>query len=176
MPGGVSSKRVLYVEVENKPGVLTRISSLFSRRGYNVESLTVGHTHEPGISRFTIVVDCDDLILEQIKKHCQKIIQVIKAEELKPEASIQREFSILKLRYDERTGERVNRVVDFYGARLLDSAEGTLTVEISGSEEKVDCVIEELKDVEIIESIRTGKVGMARGGAKTKNLSRHGSK
>ncbi|MGK0288679.1 MAG: acetolactate synthase-1/3 small subunit [bacterium] len=156
----MEQRQTIAIEVEDKPGVLTRISSLFSRRGFNIESLTVGHTHTPGISRFTIVVKGDGKVLEQIRKQTQKLIHIVKSEELEISKSITREFTVIKLEYDRVVAPEINRVIDFYGGRMLDHFDGYLVVEFSGSEEKIDTIFHELKDTNILESIRTGKVGM----------------
>ncbi|MDH5561797.1 MAG: acetolactate synthase small subunit [Deltaproteobacteria bacterium] len=153
-------KHVISIEVEDKPGVLSRISTLFSRRGFNIDSLTVGHTHRPGISRFTIVVHGDDYILEQIRKQSQKLIHVITTENLDKKKSVMREFAIVKLDYNETNSKQINEIVDLYGARMLDSSNQILIVEFSGTEEKIDSVFRDLKKFHILESIRTGKLGM----------------
>ncbi len=153
-------RHVITLEVEDKPGVLARIATLFSRRGFNVDSLTVGHTHLPGISRFTIVVRGDDHVLEQIRKQSQKLIQVIKTDFLHKETSVMREFAILKLDYNEAHAKGINQVVDLYGGRMLDSHGGHLIVEFSGSEEKINQVLHSLSHFTVLEAVRTGKIGM----------------
>lgn len=159
----MDQKQTISIEVENKPGVLSRISTLFSRRGYNVESLAVAHTHIPGISRFTIVVEGDDDILEQIRKQSQKLIHVLTTENLEPNNSICREFAFIKMDYNDQTSEKINRVIDFYGGRMLDHSDGVLIVEFSGSEQKIDQIFAELKEIPILEAIRSGKVGIRKG-------------
>ncbi len=156
----MQARQVISLEVEDKPGVLSRISTLFSRRGYNVESLTVGHTHKPGISRFTIVVEGDDKVLEQIRKQSQKLIHVLTTEFLDKGDSVMREFAIVKLEYTDQNSLHINELVDLYGARMLSSLNETLIVEFSGSEKKIDMVFKELQDLPVMESIRTGKLGM----------------
>jgi len=156
----MEERYTIAIEVEDKPGVLSRISTLFSRRGYNIESLTVGHTHIPDVSRFTIVVQGDKSTLEQIRKQSQKLVHVLTTENLTVGTSVMREFAIVKLTYDKETSPRINEIVDLYGAKMLDSADGELIVEFSGSEEKIDLVFDDLKELEVLESIRTGKIGM----------------
>jgi len=156
----MNDKHVITLEVEDKPGVLTRISSLFSRRGFNIDSLTVGHTHRPGISRFTIVVRGDERILEQIRKQTQKLIHIISTDSLDLEGSVMREFAIVKLEYNDSTSLGINNMIDLYGARMLDSSNEIMIVEFSGSQEKIDRIFEELNEFHVIESIRTGKIGM----------------
>lgn len=159
----MKEKQVISVVVEDKPGVLTRISSLFSRRGYNIESLTVGHTHIPGRSRFTIVVEGDATTLEQIRKQTQKLIHTITVEELSHKHAVMREFTVLKLAYNSSTSGIVNYVIDFYGGKMLDHTGEIIVVEFTGSEEKIDRIFEELEEVKIIESIRTGKIALKSG-------------
>ncbi len=159
----MENRQTIAIEVEDKPGVLSRISTLFSRRGYNIDSLTVGHTHIPGISRFTIVVQGDDATLEQIRKQSQKLIHVLTTNKLEKNESVMREFAIVKLQYDKDSSIRINEVVDLYGARMLDSSNEVLVVEFSGTEEKIDLVFEDLKQFTVLESIRTGKIGMRTG-------------
>jgi acetolactate synthase-1/3 small subunit len=156
----MQAKQVISLEVEDKPGVLSRISTLFSRRGYNVDSLTVGHTHQPGISRFTIVVQGDAKVLEQIRKQSQKLIHVLRTEALDKNDSVMREFAIVKLDYDDKSSSAINEIVDLFGGRMLNSANGVLIVEFSGSEKKINLVFKELKTLPVLESIRTGKLGM----------------
>lgn len=159
----MENKHIIAIEVEDKPGVLSRISTLFSRRGFNIDSLTVGHTHKKGISRFTIVVKGDDNTLEQIRKQSQKLIHVLTTENLNREGSVMREFAIVKLNYDESCSSEINELVDLYGARMLDSANGVLIVEFSGTEDKIDRVFDDLKQFTVLESLRTGKIGMRTG-------------
>jgi acetolactate synthase I/III small subunit len=157
------NRNIIAIEVEDKPGVLSRISTLFSRRGYNIDSLTVGHTHRPGISRFTIVVQGDEAILEQIRKQSQKLVHVLTTENLLRDSAVMREFAIVKLVYDRETAARINEIVDLYGARLLDSRDEILIVEFSGTEEKINLVFSDLAEFKVLESIRTGKIGMRTG-------------
>ena len=156
----MENQLVICLEVEDKPGVLSRISTLFSRRGFNIESLTVGHTHMPGISRFTIVVRGDETILQQIRKQSQKLIHVLKAKSLIKSESVMREFAIVKMEYSGDSSKQINEIVDLFGGRMLDLSEERIIVEFSGTEEKIDIVFERLKSVKVLESIRTGKLGM----------------
>ncbi|MBU3916798.1 acetolactate synthase small subunit, partial [bacterium] len=159
----MNRKQIIAIEVEDKPGVLSRISTLFSRRGYNIESLTVGHTHKAGISRFTIVVEGDDATMEQIRKQSQKLINVLTTENLEKEKSILREFAIVKCKYDMESSIAINEMVDLYGGRMLDSNNEILIVEFSGTEAKIDQVFSDLKRFTVLESLRTGKIGMSSG-------------
>lgn len=156
----MDKKHIIAIEVEDKPGVLGRIATLFSRRGFNIDSLTVGHTHKPGISRFTIVVQGEEHILEQIRKQSQKLIHVLTTEQLDKDSSVMREFAIVKLEYNQECSVKVNELVDLYGARMLDATAGILIIEFSGTEEKINQVFIDLQQFKVIESIRTGKIGM----------------
>lgn len=156
-------RHTIAIEVEDIPGVLSRISTLFSRRGYNIDSLTVGNTHKAGVSRFTIVVRGDDTVLEQIRKQSQKLVHVLTTEYLLRSNSVMREFAIVKLVYDKETAIGINELVDLYGARMLSSIDEVLVVEFSGTEEKINLVFEDLKAFEVLESLRTGKIGMRTG-------------
>ncbi len=153
-------QQVISIDVQDKPGVMTRISSLFSRRGFSVISLSVGQTHVSGVSRFTIVTEGDGKKMEQIRKQCQKIIHVLKTKQLFPKSSILREFAILKLKVESQSQHDLMHIVDFYGGRLLHSSGNQLILEFSGSDQKIDKIFTELKSFKILESIRTGKVGM----------------
>lgn len=171
-------RHVIALEVQDQPGVLTRISSLFSRRGFNVESLTVGHTHKPGISRFTIVVTGTEEDLEQIRKQSQKLIQVLKTyhvidrevalgdqgESLKGkqfEPAVMRELAIVKVHFDESSSQAINHIVETFSARMLHWSGEDLVLEFSGTEGKVDAVFRELEKVTVLESVRTGKIAMS---------------
>jgi acetolactate synthase-1/3 small subunit len=156
-------RHIIAIEVEDIPGVLSRISTLFSRRGYNIDSLTVGRTHKPGVSRFTIVVQGDDTVLEQIRKQSQKLIHILTTDYLEKNSAVLREFAIVKLVYDKDSSNDINELVDLYGARMLNSSDEVLVVEFSGTEEKIDLVFKDLKSFVVLESIRTGKIGMKTG-------------
>ena len=154
------SQQVISIEVENKPGILTKISALFSRRGFSIVSLSVGTTHKEGISRFTIVTEGNEETMEQIRKQSQKLINVLKTDRHNKIDSILREFTILKLEINDNNRSEVNHIIDFFGGRLLSLKRDNVIVEFSGSDDKINSIFSELKNVRIIESIRTGKVGM----------------
>ena len=136
----MSEHKVISIEVEDKPGVLTRISSLFARRGFNIHSLSVANTHNEGRSRFTIVVEGNDDILEQIRKQTQKLIHVLKTDELHINNSIYREFALFKLEYTSDTSSLINEIVDFYGGRVLDVTDEVIIVEFSGGRYTSPCL------------------------------------
>ena len=154
-------KQIISIEVEDKPGVLARIATLFSRRGYNIESLTVANTHQPDISHFTIVSTGDEAILEQIRKQCQKLVHVIKVDQIDPEKSVLREFSILKLKLTKDNAKEIWHIIDFHGLRLMHSADDFVIVEISGSEEKVNAMKQMIKPENVLAFIRTGKMALS---------------
>ena len=161
-------KHTFSIEAEDKPMVLVRIASLFSRRGFNIDSLTVATTNKIGISRFTIVIKGDDKILEQVRKQVQKIIHVLTINLLPPEESKLREFSILKLEYSKKYAFKINSIIDFYGGRMLDLTDDVLMVEFSGSSWKIDKILQELEPNKlIIESVRSGKTGLKKGKVNT---------
>ncbi|RKX87790.1 MAG: acetolactate synthase small subunit [Spirochaetes bacterium] len=148
---------------DNEPGVMTRISGLFSRRGFNIESLSVGSTDQIGKSRFTIVVQGDDGVLEQVRKQLQKLVHVIKVWDIKQENIIEREHALVKI---EVPGEKRGEILQILGVingRILDSSGEIWIVEITGNTSSIDSAINLLKDYNILESIRTGKIALERG-------------
>lgn len=153
----------LSVLVEDQPGVLARISALFSRRGYNIESLAVGPTETAGYSRMTIVVTCDDLALEQIIKQLNKLINVLKIVELDEGAVIARELMLIKVRADEQSRSAVLQVVELFRAKVVDVTNDAVTVEATGSREKLEALLDVLKPHGIKEIVQSGVVALARG-------------
>src|SRR3954470_2086953 len=132
------SKHTLSVLVENKPGVLARIAALFSRRGFNIDSLAVGPTEHPDVSRMTIVVNVEDLPLEQVTKQLNKLVNVIKIVELDPGAAVQRELVLVKVRAEADTRSQVLETVQLFRAKVVDVAPDTVTVEATGTADKLD--------------------------------------
>ena len=163
-------RHVLSVLVENQSGVLSRVSGLFSRRGYNIDSLSVGETEDPKVSRMTIVVRGDDHILEQIKKQLNKLIDVIKVVELDPEQSVFRELALIKVKTNMTTRASVIEIVDIFRANIVDVAADTLTVEITGDEAKIEAFIALMDSYGIAEIVRTGLTALQRGNKAIKNL------
>ncbi|QUH24454.1 acetolactate synthase small subunit [Serpentinicella alkaliphila] len=155
-------KHILSVLVENQPGVLSRVAGLFSRRGYNIDSLSVGETENPAYSRMTIVVHGDDLTLEQIKKQLAKLVDVIKVVELKEEDAVQRELALIKVKADSKARTSVIEVVAVFRAKIIDVATESLTVEITGDKQKIAAFIEIMKTYEIKEIVRTGLTAIGR--------------
>jgi acetolactate synthase-1/3 small subunit len=157
------SKHTLSVLVENRPGVLTRVAGLFARRAFNIHSLAVGPTEHEGISRMTVVVDVDDLPLEQVTKQLNKLINVIKIVELEPEASVQREMLLVKVRADLQTRSHVLETVELFRARVIDVAPDAVTIEATGSPEKLEALRKVLEPFGIRELAQSGLVGIGRG-------------
>ena len=157
------SKHTLSVLVENRPGVLTRVAGLFARRAFNIHSLAVGPTEHEGISRMTVVVDVDELPLEQVTKQLNKLINVIKIVELEPEASVQREMLLVKVRADLQTRSHVLETVELFRARVIDVAPDAVTIEATGSPEKLQALLKVLEPFGIRELAQSGLVGIGRG-------------
>ncbi|MBU4372873.1 MAG: acetolactate synthase small subunit [Euryarchaeota archaeon] len=156
-------KHTLAVLVENKPGVLTRVAGLFSRRGFNIESLAVGVTENRDTSRITIVVSGDDHILEQVMKQLNKLIDVIRVSDIPPEESVSRELALIKVGVDSATRAEVMQIVDVFRAKIVDVGIKSLVVEVTGDESKINAMEQLLRQFGIREMVRTGKIAMNRG-------------
>ncbi len=163
------NRHVLSVLVENQSGVLSRVSGLFSRRGYNIDSLSVGETEDPKVSRMTIVVRGDDYILEQIKKQLNKLIDVIKIIELKNDQSIFRELAMIKVKAEGSSRASIIEIVGIFRAKIVDVANETLTVEMTGDEGKIEAFINLMKPYGIKEIVRTGLTALERGNKEIKD-------
>jgi acetolactate synthase-1/3 small subunit len=157
-------KHTLSVTVENKPGVLTRVTTLFRRRVYNIESLTVGATENPTISRITIVVTGDKKIIEQVTKQLYKLVDVIKVVDITDERSVERELVLIKVKADNNVRAEIVQIVDIFRARIVDIGRNTLIVEATGDSRKIDAIEESLNPFGIVELVRTGKIAIVRGG------------
>ncbi|MDH7500780.1 MAG: acetolactate synthase small subunit, partial [candidate division NC10 bacterium] len=156
-------RHTISILVENRFGVLSRVSGLFSGRGFNIESLSVGETQEPSTSRMTIVVQGDDLIVEQIKKQLNKLIDVIKVIDLTGEEFVERELVLVKVNAEPAIRAEVLRIADIFRAKVVDVTPKSYTLECTGDESKVNAFLELLKPYGIQEVARTGKVAIARG-------------
>ncbi len=163
------NRHVLSVLVENQSGVLSRVSGLFSRRGYNIDSLSVGETEDPKVSRMTIVVRGDDYILEQIKKQLNKLIDVIKIVELDTQQSVFRELAMIKVNTTMETRASVIEIVSIFRANIVDVSNETLTVEMTGDESKIEAFINLMNNYGIAEVVRTGLTAIERGSKQIKN-------
>ena len=158
------SRHTLSVLVENKPGVLARVASLFSRRGFNIESLAVGPTESVEVSRMTIVVNLEDQPLEQVTKQLNKLINVIKIVELDPSASVQREHMLVKVRNVNATRSNVLEVVNLFRGSIVDYAADALVVEVTGDKGKVEAFLRALEPFGIKELAQSGLLAIGRGG------------
>ena len=158
------SAHTLSVLVQDTPGVLSRVAGLFSRRSFNISSLAVGPTEHPGVSRMTIVVEVEDKPLEQVTKQLHKLINVLKIVELEPEQSVQRELLLVKVRADASTRSQVIETVQMFRAHVVDVAPDALTIEATGSPEKLAALRLILEPFGIREQVQSGIVGLGRGG------------
>ncbi|HLH08425.1 MAG TPA: acetolactate synthase small subunit [Terriglobales bacterium] len=153
----------LAVYVENKPGVLTRVASLFRRRAYNIESLTVGHTEKPGVSRMTIVVDTDEGGARRLEAHLYKLVNVLLVENITENASVARDLALIKVGAKADQRSQVLQLAQVFRARVVDVAIESIILEITGTEDKIDGLLEVLAPYGVLEMVRTGRVAMARG-------------
>lgn len=149
--------------MEDRPGVLSRVASLFRRRNFNIESLTVGHSEAKGISRMTIVVDGDDATVEQVEKQLYKLIHVTKVVDATAEPAVLRELALIKVHATANTRSEIMQLVDIFRAKAVDVAADSMTVEITGQEDKIETLVSLLRPFGIKEMARTGRVAMVRG-------------
>ena len=149
--------------VEDKPGVLNRVASLFRRRTFNIESLTVGHTEQPGVSRMTIVVDSDDQSVERLTAYLYKLVNVIQVEDLTVLPKVTRDLAMIKVSATPESRTHIMQTVDVFRARIVDVTNSSFIIEITGDEEKIEGFVDVLRPLGIIEMVRTGVVAMARG-------------
>jgi len=156
-------KHTIALIVENKPGVLVRIAGLFSRRSFNIDSLTVGATDKPDYSRMTITVEGDEEVLEQVTKQLNKLINVIRVSELAPAESVERELAIIKVAAKKEDRSEIMQIVSVFRAKIIDVSPRSIIVEVTGSEDKVEAMVRLLRQFGIKEMARTGKVSMVRG-------------
>lgn len=154
----------LSVLVENHPGVLVRVAGLFSRRGFNIESLAVGITDNPKISRMTIVVEGDDHTLEQVTKQLNKLINVLKVSDISQDESVNRELVLIKINAEPSRRSEIMQIVETFRAKIIDFSKQSVIIEITGDDNKVNALLELLKEFGIKEVARTGKVSLIRGG------------
>ena len=157
------NKKVLSVLVDNTSGVLNRVAGLFSRRGYNIDSLTVGETENPKYSRMTIVVTGDDDILEQIVKQITKLEDVRRVDVLEPSDSVTRELILVKIKAEPAQRQQVISITEIFRANIVDVARDSLMIEITGSQSKLKAFLSLVEDYEILELVRTVITGLARG-------------
>lgn len=157
------TSHVLSLLVEDKPGLLTRVAGLFARRGFNIESLAVGHSEIPGLSRMTVVVDVEDLPLEQVTKQLNKLVNVIKIVELEPGQAVQREHMLIKVRVDNTTRSQVLEAATLFRARVVDVATDALVIEVTGDSAKVEALLRVLEPYGVKEIAQSGLLAISRG-------------
>ncbi len=166
LPGtGIQHRHVLVVLVLDKPGVLNRVSSLMRARNFNIESLAVSHTDQPDISRMTITLDGDDVLVEQAIKQLYRLIDVLKVQDLTDEPKVEHELALVKVRASDANRGEIVRIVELYRARVVDISETAIVVEATGTEAEVDALVALLRTYGVRELVRTGTVVMARGPA-----------
>ncbi len=157
------SRHVLSILVDNQAGVLSRVSGLFSRRDYNIVSLSVGVTEDEEVSRITVQVDCDDVSIEQIIKQVEKLVDVIRVIELGRDRGVFRELALIKVAATPKTRSEIATMVDIYRANIIDVGSETITIEITGKPSKIEAFASLMKDYGIKEIVRTGLTGLCRG-------------
>ncbi len=158
------TKHTVVALVENKPGVLNRVSSLFRRRNFNIESITVGQSEVPEISRMTIVVDGTTTSVEQVRKQLDKLIDVVKVTDITAEAIVARELALIKVKASAATRSDIIHIVDIFRANIVDVSSDSVTIEVTGDEDKINSLLDLLRSSGIIELARTGRVALTRGG------------
>jgi acetolactate synthase-1/3 small subunit len=156
-------RHIISILLENEAGALSRVAGLFSARGYNIESLTVAPTEDQSLSRLTIVTSGSDEIIEQITKQLNKLIDVIKVVDLSEAAHIERELMLIKVRASDKEREEMKRMADIYRGRIIDVTDTTYVIELTGSGSKLDSFIQAIDETLILETVRTGVSGIARG-------------
>ena len=156
-------KHIIAVLLENEPGALSRVVALFSARGYNIESLTVAPTEDPSLSRMTIVTTGSDEVIEQITKHLNRLIEVVKVVDLTEGSFTERELMLIKVRATAKERDDMKRMSDIFRGRIIDVSEDTYTIELTGTGQKLDAFIEALGRSAILETARTGACGISRG-------------
>ena len=163
-----SPRHIISALVQDKPGVLNRVSSMFRRRGFNISSLAVGQSEEPDLSRMTFVVEGDELVVEQVTKNLHKLIDVIKVSDISDQNIISRELALIRVKANVQTRSEIMQIVSIFRANIVDVATDSLIVEVAGNEDKVDSLHELLKSFGVVEVMRTGTIALNRGvGAKS---------
>jgi len=157
------TKHTLVALVEDKPGVLTRIAGLIRRRGFNIQSLAVGCSEQPGLSRMTVVVSGDSTEVEQVRKQLEKLINVVRVSDITEEAIVSRELALIKVNSTASTRSEIMQIVDIFRANIVDVSSNSVTVEVTGDDDKVESLIELLRSFGIKEITRTGRVALTRG-------------
>ncbi len=153
--------------VQDKPGVLARVAGMFSRRGFNISNLAVGHSETPSLSRMTFVVEGDEWVVEQVTKQLYKLIDVVQVYDISAESIVLRELALLKVHSNAESRPEIMQIVDIFRANIVDVTKDALVIEVTGDEEKVDALIELLHPFGLKEVMRTGRIAMSRGSATT---------
>lgn len=156
-------KHTITALVQDKPGVLNRVSSMFRRRGFNIASLAVGHSEIPELSRMTFVVEGDDRVVEQVTKHLHKLIDVIKVSDISNENVVSRELALIRVKANVQTRSEIMQIVDIFRANIVDVAPDSLIIEVTGDEDKIDSLQDLLKSFGVLEVMRTGTIALNRG-------------
>jgi acetolactate synthase-1/3 small subunit len=159
-----TTKHTLVALVEDKPGVLNRMASLFRRRGFNIESIAVGHSESPHLSRVTIIVNGSVAMVEQVRKQLDKLVDVVKVSDITGDNMTIRELALIKVRATSATRSEIIEIADIFRANIVDVASDSLTIEITGDEDKVDSLLKLVRGFGIKEIARTGRIAMVRGG------------
>ena len=163
-----NTKHTLVALVEDKPGVLNRVASLFRRRSFNIKSLAVGGSEHPGLSRMTTVVVGDSAQVEQVRKQLEKLINVVKVSDITEEEMVARELALIKVKTTASTRSEIMQIVGIFRANIVDVAPGSLTVEVTGDEDKLNSLLGLLGDFGVKEVARTGKIALTRGSSSLK--------
>lgn len=161
-------KRILAILVEDRPGVLTRVSGLFSRRGYNIQNIAVGRTIEPGISRMTVTVDADRITVEQVVKQLNKLVNVLKVSDLTEESSVGRELMLIKVKAEPEKRSDIQQMVATFRAKIIDVSPDSMIVEVTGDENKLQAFMLMMHEFGIKEIAATGNVSLLRGARTTR--------
>jgi acetolactate synthase-1/3 small subunit len=159
----MSQKHIIALLIENEPGALSRVVGLFSARGYNIESLTVSCTEDPSLSRMTISTKGSEEMLEQITKHLNRLIEVVKVVNLSDGSMVERELMLVKVRALSKERQEIAQLTEIFRAKIVDVTEKTYTIEVTGDGDKLDAFLQALDATSILETVRTGKTGISRG-------------
>jgi len=168
-------QHTLIALVEDKPGVLNRVASLFRRRAFNIESLTVGHTDQEGVSRMTIVMDSNETNAGRVTANLYKLVNVIQVSDLSTQPAVSRDLALVKVSASPERRSEIMQLVEVYRSRIVDVTNDSLIIEITGDEEKIDSFIDVMRPFGILEMVRTGMVAMARGSTPVPNFGRNGN-
>ena len=159
----VEMRHIISILLENEAGALSRVAGLFSARAYNIESLTVAPTDDPSLSRMTLVTKGNDEIVEQVCKQLNKLVDVVKLVNLTDDVHVERELILIKLVAEDERRDEVKRIMDIFHGHVIDMTDTTYTVEVTGDSEKIDAVLKALEHITMLEVVRSGQLGMARG-------------